>query len=125
LCRRAQGETLLAEMGLGSRGAVVENAAHGDKYGRVLRANQELADLLGAQREALVGTELRQHLHADDSAVVQSALLGLLSHTGTLFDGSVRLVATDGRSVRVHAFASVITMTTGTAILLRVLATAQ
>jgi PAS domain S-box-containing protein len=93
-----------------------------DDYRRILRANHQLAELLGRPLEALVGARLCQHVHPDDQTQAHGAFLRLLADPETLYDSQCRLVAADGREVRVQALASVITMRTGPAIVLRVLA---
>ena len=92
-----------------------------EEYGRILRANQQLADLLGRTVEAIVGTRLCAHVHPDDQTHMHHGYLRLMAHPQALYEGSVRLVAADNDPVRVHAFASAVTMNTGVAFLCRVL----
>ncbi len=97
-------------------------AAVREDSGRILRANDELAELLARPAAALVGTSLCQHLHPDDQPRALQALLRLLADPKTLYeDDNGRLVAANGREVRVHIVASVITTHTGPAIIVRVL----
>jgi PAS domain-containing protein len=96
--------------------------AVGQDYGRIMRANHRLADLLGRPLEEIVGTRLCEHLHSNDQAQTHSAFLRLMADTQTLYQSKGRLVAATARVVQVQAFASVITTPTGPAVVLRVLA---
>ena len=96
--------------------------AGGDEYGRILRANQRLSELLARPLEELVGTRLCQHVHPEDQTQAHSGFLRLMADTQTLYENNGRLVAANGSVVCVHVFASAITIRTGPAVVLRVLA---
>jgi PAS domain-containing protein len=96
--------------------------ASDEDYGRIMRANYRLADLLAWPLDELVGTRLCQHVHSDDQAQAHSAFLRLMADTRALYENEGRLVAANGRVVQVQAFASVTATRTGPAIILRMLA---
>lgn len=117
---------MMVEMGsdllTGSDAGIALIGARGDGYGRILRANSRLSELLGRPMEALVGTRLCQHLPPEDHARAHTAFLGLMAQPQTLYEHDGRLAAADGSTVCVQALASAIATRNGLAIVLRVLA---
>jgi PAS domain S-box-containing protein len=95
--------------------------ACGDEHGRILRANHQLAELLATTVEAVIGTRLCEHVHPDDQAQAHNAYRRLMADRRTLYEGNARLVAANGDLVPVQAFASLITVNAGTAVVFRVL----
>ncbi len=95
--------------------------ARGGDHGRILRANQQLAELLATTVEALIGTGLFQHVHPEDQAQARNAYMRLMADPRTLYESNARLVAANGHVVPVQAFASMITLNAGTAVVFRVL----
>jgi PAS domain-containing protein len=111
---------------LTSRAAgIVLVGAHEDEYGRILRANQRFAGLLVRQLDALVGTPICDHIHPGNRGDARAAFLRLVGDLETVYEGNGRLVAANGSVVPVQAFASVITLRGGAAIVLRVLALSE
>ena len=111
---------------LTSRAAgIVLVAANDDEYGRILRANQRFADLLARQLTALIGTPICDYIHPGNQGEARAAFLRLVGDLETVYEGNGRLVAAHGRVVPVQAFASVITLRGGAAIVLRVLALSE
>lgn len=104
-----------------SAAAIALVGAVGEDYGRIIRANHQLADLLGRPLEELVGTRLCEHMHPHDQAEAYEAFLRLMAGNQTLYEHTVRLVGATARVLQVHALASVIAMRTGPAIVLRLL----
>ena len=95
--------------------------ACGEEYGRILRANRELAELLGRPAEQLLGSRLCQHLHHEDQTPAHRAFLRLMADPQTLYESRGRLLAATGNVVPVLVFASTITLRDGVGIVLRVL----
>lgn len=91
-------------------------------YGRVLRANQRLADLLATPLADLQGTRICDHVHPQDRHQADDAYLRLMADPQALYENTTRLVSADGSVVRVHAVASLITTRSGGAFVLRALA---
>jgi PAS domain-containing protein len=102
-------------------GIALVGALHAD-YGRVLRANQQLADLLATPLAGLEGTRICEHVHPQDRQQADDAYLRLMADPQALYESTTRLLAADGGVVRVQAFASLITTRSGGAFLLRLLA---
>lgn len=92
------------------------------EYGRILRANERLADLLGISLTELEGTRICEHVHPEDRHEADDAYLRLVADPRLLLESTPRLLAAEGRVVRVHAFASLIATRSGGAFVLRVLA---
>jgi PAS domain-containing protein len=63
----------------GSAAGIALIGACGEDYGRIMRANHQLADLLARPLEELVGTRLCQHVHPDDQAQTHNAYLRLMA----------------------------------------------
>ena len=96
-------------------------ATSGEDYGRILRANHKLAELLASSPEALVGTRICDYVHPPDQSEAHHAFLTLLGDPPGLYEHDGRLVAADGRLVHVRAVASMISTGAGGAVILRVL----
>jgi PAS domain-containing protein len=95
--------------------------AFGVEIGHIVRANERLADVLAMRLDALVGTRICQHIHPGNHREAHAAFQRVMAHPETLYEGTARLVAANGRIVPVRAVASVITMGPGAAIVVRVL----
>ena len=95
--------------------------ARRDEYGRILRTNEQLAELLTTTVKALVGTRVCQHVHPDDQMQAYNAYMRLMASPKAVYESDARLVAANGHVVYVQAFASVIALSTGTAVVFRVL----
>jgi PAS domain-containing protein len=95
--------------------------ACGEEYGRILRVNRELAELLSRPVEQLVGSRLCQHVHHEDHTLAHSAFLGLMADPRTFYESRGRLLAATGDAVPVVVCASTITLRGGVGIVLRVL----
>ncbi|MGH2850766.1 MAG: PAS domain-containing protein [Solirubrobacteraceae bacterium] len=104
---------------------IVLVGAHDDEYGRILRANQRFADLLVRQLDALVGTRICEHVHPGSQGEARDTFFRLMADLETVYEGNGRLVTSHGSVVPVRAFASVITLRGGAAIVLRVLALSE
>src|SRR5579871_2224975 len=88
-------------------------------WGRVVLANQALADLLGQELESVIGGPLDVHLHADDRPRLHDALTRLTIDPAGAYEGEWRLLDADGGVRAVTAYASTIDTAGGPAVLIR------
>jgi hypothetical protein len=102
-------------------GIALIGARHAE-YGRVLRANRQLADLLATAVPELEGTRICEHVHPQDQHQADDAYLRLTADPQALYENTTRMVAGDRRIVRVHTVTSLIATQGGGAFMLRVLA---
>ncbi|MGD0197638.1 MAG: PAS domain-containing protein [Solirubrobacteraceae bacterium] len=77
----------------------------GDERGRILRVDRALVALLEGSSTQIVGSELAEHLHADDRPTMGAALAEVAREGAGSYEGMVRLLASDGsvRAALVHA----------------------
>lgn len=85
------------------------------EFGRVLRANERLADLLATPLTDLEGTRICEHVHPQDRHHADDAYLRLMADRHALYENTIRLVAGDGQVVRVQAVASLVATRSGSA----------
>jgi PAS domain S-box-containing protein len=102
-------------------GIALVGALHAE-YGRVLRANQRLADLLTTPLADLEGTRICEHIDPQDRQQADNAYLRLMADPQGLYENTTRLLTGDGEVVRVHAVTSLIATRNGGAFVVRVVA---
>jgi polar amino acid transport system substrate-binding protein len=81
---------------------------HTDREGRFRVINEELASMLGYQREQLFGHDLFWVTHPDDVEASRSALQSLLDGTSEQFNGEMRYVKRDGSTIWANLTMSVV-----------------
>ena len=90
--------------------------------GRILRANSKLAVLLDSTPEALAGTRMCDHIHPEDRTRAENAFVRLIRGARNLYEITGHLLAADGTSRPVTAYASVVTADVHQVVLIRFLA---
>jgi PAS domain-containing protein len=101
-----------------SAGAALVSAAH-ESRGQILRVNHALAALLASTPDALVGTRMCDHIHPADRTRALAAFLRLICGARNSYEGSGCLLASDGETHRVSAFASLLTAGASDVVLIR------
>ncbi|HCG00360.1 MAG TPA: hypothetical protein DEV93_07420 [Chloroflexi bacterium] len=81
---------------------------HTDREGRFRVINEELASMLGYQREELFGHDLFWVTHPDDVEASRSALKSLLDGQSEQFNGEMRYVKRDGSAMWANLTMSVV-----------------
>jgi PAS domain S-box-containing protein len=90
--------------------------------GRILRANNKLAALLGSTPAALTGSRMCDYIHPQDRPRAEDAFVRLIRGARNLYEMTGDLLAADGSARRVTAYASLVTADVHRVVLIRVLA---
>jgi hypothetical protein len=97
-------------------GTALVGVADGD-WGRIVRADQTLADLLGTSLDALVGTRLVDHVVLADRVNVLDVLSELTA--GGQYEGEWRMAGAGSAPRAIRIYASPVAMRSGRAIVIR------
>ncbi|HME40733.1 MAG TPA: PAS domain S-box protein [Steroidobacteraceae bacterium] len=87
---------------------------HSTLQGSILDANPKFCDLLGYQREELVGSGIRELTHTDDIDRSVEGREHLLAGTGPSYEYEVRLLRKDGEALWTRISTSLVRATNGT-----------